>query len=109
MAGQLIELRNAVEHEDQEPPAVPKLKELSEFTWYFLRSTDLRIRPTGSLLFDPYLKDEPRDKVTAPPYRIVVDIDPHDDAPWEAVIQGFVPAFSLTTQPTEGHMVCGSE
>jgi hypothetical protein len=106
MAGQLIELRNAVEHEDQEAPDVPKLKELSEFTWYFLRSTDLRIRPTGSLSFDsPYLKDEPRDKVTAPPYRIVVDIDPHGDPPWEAVIQGFVPAFSLTTQPTEGHMV----
>ena len=53
----------------------------------------------------PYLKDEPRDRVTAPPYRIVVDIDPHGEPPWEAVIQGFVPAFSLTTQPTEGHMV----
>jgi hypothetical protein len=106
MAGQLIELRNAVEHEDHEPPDVSKLKELSEFTWYFLRSTDLRIKPTGSLSFDsPYLEEVPRDPSTAPPYRIVVDIDPNGDPPWEVIIQGFVPTFSLTTQPTDGHMV----
>lgn len=40
MLGKLVALRNAIEHEDASPPDLAECKELVEFVWYFLRSTD---------------------------------------------------------------------
>lgn len=41
MLGKLIEIRNSVEHKFTNPPSQARCIELSEFVWYFLRSTDL--------------------------------------------------------------------
>lgn len=40
MLRELTVLRNAVEHEDADPPSLQRCQEFSEFVWYFLRSTD---------------------------------------------------------------------
>jgi hypothetical protein len=36
----LLDIRNAVEHEDAAPPEIKTTQVFLEFTWYFLRSTD---------------------------------------------------------------------
>jgi hypothetical protein len=41
MLNRLIEIRNSVEHEYVSPPELDRCKELVEFVWYFLRSTDV--------------------------------------------------------------------
>lgn len=40
MLKNIIDVRNAVEHQYASPPSPERCQELSEFTWYFLRSTD---------------------------------------------------------------------
>lgn len=40
MLAQLTDIRNTVEHHYADPPTLPRCRELAEFTWYFLRSTD---------------------------------------------------------------------
>ncbi len=40
MLDRLIKIRDAVEHEDAEPPGLSECESFSEFVWYFLRSTD---------------------------------------------------------------------
>jgi hypothetical protein len=40
MLGKLYDIRNAVEHEDSPPPSYDNTKQLAEFVWYFLRTTD---------------------------------------------------------------------
>jgi len=44
MVKKLIQIRNAVEHEDASPPDYEACKVFSEFVWYFLRSTDNLVR-----------------------------------------------------------------
>jgi hypothetical protein len=44
MVEKLIQIRNAVEHEDASPPDYEACKVFSEFVWYFLRSTDNLVR-----------------------------------------------------------------
>lgn len=106
MAQNLIEMRNEVEHEDEEPPTISRLKELYEFLWYFLRSTEVQIKASGSLSFDsPYLEDKPKEDNTAPPYRIIVDIQPSSKNPWEATIQGFFPTCALSEEQKDEYMI----
>lgn len=40
VAKQLFDLRNDIEHDDIPPPDAVRCAELSEFVWYFLKSTD---------------------------------------------------------------------
>ena len=44
MVQKLIEIRNSIEHEDTDPPGEEVCFDFLEFTWYFLRSTDLLAR-----------------------------------------------------------------
>lgn len=44
MVRNLLDLRNAVEHEDAPPPSEDDCRVLSEFTWYFIKSTDRVVR-----------------------------------------------------------------
>ena len=54
MLQKLTEIRNAVEHEDANPPSDEACFGFLEFTWYFLRSTDLLVRqPTQSVVLFP--------------------------------------------------------
>jgi hypothetical protein len=53
MLGRLIEIRNAVEHDDASPPSHERCTELLDFVWYFLRSTDrLVIRHPAEIMFE---------------------------------------------------------
>jgi hypothetical protein len=44
MVSRLITIRNAVDHEDAAPPSPDECRTLTEFVWYFLRSTDRVVR-----------------------------------------------------------------
>ncbi len=48
MLRQLLTVRNEIEHQDVSPPKYNECKELLEFSWYFLRSTDSLARSTVS-------------------------------------------------------------
>jgi hypothetical protein len=37
---QLFELRNDIEHNDVKPPPIPRVRELLDVAWYFLKTTD---------------------------------------------------------------------
>ena len=54
MLGKLIEIRNTVEHKFTDPPSQARCIELSEFVWYFLRSTDSISKLVSE---GPYLED----------------------------------------------------
>lgn len=40
----LVDIRNSIEHSNGRPPGLERCKEMVEFVWYFLRSTDPHIR-----------------------------------------------------------------
>lgn len=44
MARSLVAVRNTIEHEDLPPPEPERCRVLSEFVWYFLKSTDFFVR-----------------------------------------------------------------
>lgn len=46
MVQRLVMLRNAIEHEDAHPPDTGTCRDLVEFVWYFLRSTDALVSKT---------------------------------------------------------------
>ena len=53
MLTKLIDIRNAVEHENVSPPPHERCLELLDFVWYFLRSTDrLVLYPPNSMVFE---------------------------------------------------------
>ena len=43
LLNKLLTIRNAIEHDDAAPPSLVDSQELSEFVWYFLRSTDVLV------------------------------------------------------------------
>lgn len=45
----LIDIRNNIEHSDGHPPEVDRCKEMAEYIWYFLRSTDPLVREMPNL------------------------------------------------------------
>lgn len=101
MAQRLVDLRNAVEHEDEEPPELSRIEEVQEFIWYFLRSTDaaLRVRPFG-LCFNSAFAKKPG-LGTRPPYILEVICDPTTEPPWNPVLVGFVQADALADEPQD--------
>ena len=50
----LVNIRNSISHDETEkPPNLDRCREFSEFTWYYLKSTDhLLSSPIGTLAFD---------------------------------------------------------
>jgi hypothetical protein len=44
LIGQLIEMRNRIEHQDVEPPTMAYCSQLVDVVWYFLRSTEGLLR-----------------------------------------------------------------
>jgi len=53
MLVRLMDIRNAVEHEDATPPTRERCLELLDFVWYFLRSTDrLAMYPPSEVEFE---------------------------------------------------------
>jgi hypothetical protein len=71
MLTKLIDIRNALEHEDATPPTHERCIELLDFVWYFLRSTDsLAVGPPIAFVlyiesgdtYDLALKTGPKNK-----------------------------------------------
>lgn len=51
MLQKLIAIRNAVEHEDADPPALEACEVFLEFVWYFLKSTDRMVQVVPDEIF----------------------------------------------------------
>jgi hypothetical protein len=90
MLQKLIAIRNAVEHEDAEPPDDEACQVYLEFTWYFLRSTDFIVQK----IVDNILFGEDSEGG----YWVEVGIRP--PANWIPTVRGWVPAnfVSLASQ-----------
>lgn len=69
---QLIDVRNAIEHEDAPPPPYERCLELLDFVWYFLRSTD---RLATRLITDIWF-GQPLAKDYHTRYFVTIDIGP---------------------------------
>jgi hypothetical protein len=95
MLRELKAVRNAVEHNNAEPPSPARCRELAEFVWYFLSSTTglLRISPRT---FRFSFKEHQR---AYDPYWIAFTIDP--DVNWKIEVSGWIPANLCTLSPKE--------
>lgn len=71
---QLIDVRNAIEHEDAPPPPYKRCLELLDFVWYFLRSTD---RLATRLITDIYFH-QPRAKDYDTGYFVTIETGPQN-------------------------------
>jgi uncharacterized protein YutE (UPF0331/DUF86 family) len=80
MIRKIAELRNAIEHKYDDPPEVERCKELLDFTWYFLKSTDslIRIKKDG---FEIYYPDDEK-------YWLGLEFE--NDSIWEIQIHGWL-------------------
>lgn len=97
MLSKLIQIRNQVEHQDRPPPNNVVCAELVEFTWYFLRSTDIYVHgiPTGVVLeSEPYARHSP--------YGMTLNTGP--ERAWSIEILGWLPKTWVTTNALEGWM-----
>jgi hypothetical protein len=95
MVQRLIEIRNAVEHQDADPPNEEACLDFLEFTWYFLRSTDLLVRrPIQSIALDPP-EDEPESKY----YGAGIEFNPEEG--WIPRLTAWVVPGLLSEQPVD--------
>lgn len=79
MLVKLIDIRNAVEHEDAAPPEGDRCRELLDFVWYFLRSTDVMV---AKLLDTFSLEDQDTD------YSLSLETGPQRE--WKVTCNGWV-------------------
>lgn len=87
MLVRLIDIRNAVEHEDATPPPRERCLELLDFVWYFLRSTDrLTIYPPMEIVYESGAYTDGIDNT----YYLALDINPKNN--WRVNIDGWVNA-----------------
>ena len=90
MLVQLIDIRNAVEHEDASPPAHERCLEFLDFVWYFLRSTDrLAIYPPKEVMFESKVYTESHDT-----YSLVLETNPQNN--WTLNLGGWINASLLS-------------
>ncbi len=87
MLGKLIEIRNTVEHKFSDPPDQPRCIELSEFVWYFLRSTDAISKQVSDGSYLEESCDGPR--------RIYYDGNPANE--WTSTITAHLPKELIST------------
>jgi hypothetical protein len=93
MLQKLIDIRNAVEHEDAQPPNEDMCQVFLEFTWYFLKSTDLIVqRIIENFLFE--YKDEKHR------YWVEIDIKVPDN--WIPNIRGLASPEHLSFEQKDG-------
>jgi hypothetical protein len=77
----LVEIRNYIEHEGARPPELIRCKEIAEYVWYFLRSTDPLLR----VIIDTYNLHSKDDE----DYWIEVRTGPLHD--WSIEVRGWLP------------------
>lgn len=91
MLKQLIDIRNAVEHEDAVPPTQERCFEFLDFVWYFLRSTDFLAR---TLIDEVEFED---DEIH---YRIDLFINPNPN--WDIKLGGSISHSMLSLTDISG-------
>jgi hypothetical protein len=83
MVNRLVDLRNRIEHADEEPPSQDECSSFVELVWYFLRATDLLVVRVPS-----ELELEPCDESES--YALTIRTGP--TAQWETYVDGTVAA-----------------
>jgi hypothetical protein len=95
MLQRLIDIRNAVEHEDIPPPTVEDLRIFLEFVWYFLRSTDNNLRsPIEEFNLEP---------VEFSPYGVEVTLSSNTN--WIPKIRASVEPNMLSIEQKDGWLL----
>jgi hypothetical protein len=94
MLEKLLSIRNKIEHQDKNPPKLNECLELTDFTWYFLRSTDQLVR----VVHDGYVLD-PTEGFYETPYAITLKTGPRND--WDITVTGWVPGAWISAAPKE--------
>ena len=91
MLQELIAIRNAVEHDDVTPPDHESCEVFLEFTWYFLRSTDM-------------ITQRVSDRITFTDAQngcwVELGINPPDR--WLPLLRGWVPAALISHESRDG-------
>lgn len=99
MFRKLVEIRNAVEHEDATPPHYDTCQLFLEFAWYFLRSTD-RMLAVISDSIQLFVLDEDDE--------YWLDLEYGPDKTWNPQVRGYVRSDLISTQPTADWIVLKS-
>jgi hypothetical protein len=95
MLQQLTEIRNSVEHKDADPPSEQACFNFLEFTWYFLRSTDMLVRrPVQSIALVP-----PEDELEPEHYGAEIEFDPKGS--WIPKISAWVVSSMVSEQTVD--------
>lgn len=90
MLKRLIDIRNAIEHEDEIPPEWDRCLEFVDFVWYFLRSTDsLCKQQVQEFMIENEVNHEFR--------WMNVKVDTND---WTIVVKGWCPAADFSFRET---------
>jgi hypothetical protein len=98
MVQKLVDIRNAVEHSDSEPPNIEDCAEFIEFTWYFLRSTDvLARRKINQFLFES--PDSDRTDLLAANYSVEVEFNHNNN--WVPQIHAWLLPYLVSNSPKE--------
>ena len=97
MLKKLMTIRNDIEHNDVEPPAMGRCLELLDLTWYFLKSTDsiLSIQRSDLLFID--LTDEGEETQYSFSVRIDYDLN------HQLKISGWFPPEYILEEETSEH------
>jgi hypothetical protein len=101
MLQKLIDIRNAVEHEDASPPSHEDCQVFLEFMWYFLRSTD---KLTQYVLEDIGLRPFGEDENY---YWLTVSSGPEHN--WVPKLFGWVKPDMLSNEPKDNWLVLNVE
>lgn len=94
MHKKLFDIRNAVEHEDAEPPPHDDCRVFLEFVWYFLRSTDSLVRLSVGT-FSLY----PGDQDPIGPYGLESEMGPKNG--WIPEVRGTVRPNLISENPMD--------
>jgi hypothetical protein len=93
MVQKLIEIRNLIEHENTDPPGEEACFDFVEFTWYFLRSTDLLVRRSIQTVHLRIPEDESEPKY----YTVGITFDPKGN--WIPKLFAWVTPSMISEQP----------
>jgi hypothetical protein len=94
MVEKLIDIRNAVEHQDAPPPDREACKIFSEFVWYFLRSTDKLVREMA-LTFNLYPAESDLSLYS-------VECTMLSEQGWNPTIGGWMPSQLISDEAEDG-------
>lgn len=97
----LLDIRNRVEHADEDPPDIETCRDLTEFAWYFLRSTDMLVVRTPDHFDLEWFDDQPDGHGAA----LSIATGPHAD--WEIRVDAVLPQSLISETMKPGWLRLG--